>query len=52
MKNPLSAVDGNVMNIDIDDKDDKYHCHECDGYVYEDEWNNKRRMCYSCWWRI
>ena len=41
----------------VDQKDDEkdldlYHCPCCDKYVPEDEWNNKRNMCYSCWWEI
>lgn len=51
-KNPLNDVDGNTMNIGIDDKDDKFHCSVCDGYVRENEWNNKINMCYGCWWKI
>lgn len=51
-KNPLNEVDGNTLNIGIDDTDDKYHCPICDEYVREDEWNGKRDSCYSCWWKI
>ncbi len=53
-KNPLRAseVDGNTLNIGIDDDVDVYHCKECDKNVAEDEFNHKRGMCYGCWWKI
>lgn len=50
-KDPLSSVDGNTLLIPLEDPD-KFHCKECDCNVYEDEWNSKRGMCYSCWWKI
>ena len=51
MRNPLNEVDGNTMLIPIPEID-TYHCRECDGDVPEDEFNNKRGMCYSCFWKI
>lgn len=53
IKNPLNAVDGNtlLMYSSVDDYD-LYQCKECNKCVKEDEWNNKRNMCYSCWWKI
>lgn len=52
-KNPLndSDIDGNTLNIPVADND-KYHCPVCDGYVPEDEWNDKKQMCYDCFWGI
>ena len=52
--NPLNDkdIDGNTLNMGIDDKSDLFHCPKCDEYVPEDEWNNKRNMCYSCFWGI
>ena len=51
MKNPLNAVDGNTLNIEEVERD-LYDCPCCDGYVPEDEWNSKRNVCFSCWWRL
>lgn len=51
IKNPLNAVDGNTILIPILETD-TYHCKECDQDVPEDEFNNKRNMCYKCWWDI
>lgn len=52
-RNPLNAVDGNTLNCNPDHNEcDEYHCLQCDGYVPEDEWNDKRGVCYSCWWKL
>lgn len=49
-----SDVSGNTIAwmAEKDMDKDLYHCQECDGYVPEDEWNDKRNCCYSCWWKI
>ncbi len=53
MNSTLNSVDGNTLNLNPDSTDkDLYHCFVCDGYVSEDEWNNKRNQCFSCWWKI
>ena len=49
--NPLNSVDGNTLLIPLDEVY-KYRCKECNRDVTEDEFNNKRNMCYQCWWKI
>lgn len=50
-KNLLNQIDGNLLNLPLNERD-LYHCSECESYVTEDDWNNKRNMCFSCWWEI
>lgn len=44
-------IDGNTLNIPIHELD-LYHCPSCNEDVVESEWNDKKNICYSCWWKI
>lgn len=30
---------------------DVYHCECCGNDVTEDQWNNRQKMCYTCWFK-
>lgn len=54
MKNPLfsNEISGNTLNLNEHTKHYPYHCPKCDEDIPEDEWNDKRGQCFSCWWNI
>lgn len=44
-------IDGNILNLYSDDEYDEYYCKQCKRIVYEDQYNHKKSMCYTCWYR-
>lgn len=52
-KNPLndSDVDGNTLLIPLSARS-YYHCNICNHEFRDEEYNQKHRCCYNCWWKI
>ena len=50
LQTALSKVDGNVMTIEDNRGYDEYFCTCCKGRVTEDRYNQKQKVCYSCWY--
>lgn len=51
LQKALNPVYGNTLLIEDNRKYDEFFCKECRTRVYEDQYNSKHSVCFSCFYK-